>query len=336
VRFARPALLWLLLITPILALVDRWAARRRKAAVARIGRPAAVAGQLTAPATRRRWWPGLAYSIGWVSLVLGLSGPRWGKSDETGIAVGRDVVVVIDLSRTMLADDMAALSAPTRWEAARNAAIDLIDGMARRGGHRVGVVLFAARPHLLCPLTTDYDHARAVVADIDGQFPPVETRPPVGAPVRSGTRIGAALIAAVKAHDKRFPGYQDVVLISDGDDPGEDREWVRGADAAREAGIPVHAVGVGDHAGTFLPFGEQLEETRLKPEPLEQVAAETRGQYVGAGKDAPRLGEFFRTQVEPLPGREVSDETVPLPKERYVWFLAPALALFAVGWLRGR
>src|SRR4051794_801848 len=196
VRFARPGLLWLLLLAPVLALVDRWAARRRRAAVSRIGRPAAVAGQLTGPTGRRRW-SGLAYSLGWVALVLGAGGPRWGKSDETGIAVGRDVVVVIDVSRTMLADDMADRAAPTRWEAARSAALDLIDGMARRGGHRGGGGLVAARPHLLCPLTTDYDHARAVVADVDGQFPPVEVRPPPGEKVRSGTRIGAGLILAV-------------------------------------------------------------------------------------------------------------------------------------------
>lgn len=336
VRFARPEFLWLLLLAPVLALVDRWASRRRRAAVSRIGRPAAVAGQLTGPTGRRRW-SGLAYSLGWVALVLGVSGPRWGKSDETGIAVGRDVVIVVDLSRTMLADDMADRAAPARWGAARNAATDLIDGMARRGGHRVGVVVFAARPHVLCPLTTDYDHARAVVADIDGQFPPIEVRPPVGEKVRSGTRIGAGLILAVKTHDKRFPGYQDVVLLSDGDDPADDKEWVKGGDAARDAGIPVHAVGFGDpDAGTIMTFGEELDQTRLVEAPLKQIAAETRGHYVAARKDAPRLGEFFRTQIEPLPGREVSDETIPLPKEQYVWFLAPALALFAIGWLRGR
>ncbi|MBA4188590.1 MAG: hypothetical protein C0467_11370 [Planctomycetaceae bacterium] len=331
-RFARPELLWLLLLLPVFAILNRWAARRRRAAIAKIGKPNTIAGQFTRQATRNRW-----FGLAWAFLILGVAGPLWGKSDETGVAVGRDVVIVIDLSRTMLADDMTDRKTPARWQAARLAAIDMIDAMAARGGHRVGVVVFAARTKLLCPLTTDYDHARAIVAEISGEYPPVEVRPAVGVDVLSGTRIGAGLIAGVKAHDNRFLGFQDIVLLSDGDDPGEDMEWVRGAGAAREARIPVHSVGLGDpDSGTFMTLDDEPFETRLQEAPLKQIAAETRGQYVASRKDTPRLGEFFRSQIEPLPGREVSDETVPLPRERYLWCLVPALALFTLGWLRGR
>jgi Ca-activated chloride channel family protein len=335
VRFARPEALWLLLLLPLLGLVNRWAARRRRAAAARIGRPAALAGQLTRPVARRRWL-GLAYPLAWVLLVVGLAGPRWGKSDETGIAVGRDVVLVIDLSRTMLADDMADPANARRWQAARAGALDLLDAVARRGGHRVGVVVFAAHPKVVCHLTTDYDHVRAVLEELDGEFPPPEIRPGP-TEVVSGTRIGAGLLAAVAAHDPRFPGSQDIVLISDGDDPGEDREWIRGSDAARKAGIPVHAVGVGrSDQPAVVDVGGELISTKLQGDPLKQVAAETRGQYLGAGRDTPHLGDFFRARIEPYPSREYSDDSVPLPRERYPWFLGPALVLFAVGWLRGR
>jgi Ca-activated chloride channel family protein len=341
VRFARPGLLWLLLLLPALVFVNRWAVRRRRAAVARIGRPGAVAGQLTHPVARRRWL-GLAYPLAWVLLVLGVAGPRWGKSDERGIAVGRDIVIVIDLSRSMWADDMSDRSAPTRWEAARAAALDLLAGVSRRGGHRVGVVVFAARAKLVCPLTTDYDHARAIVEELDGKYPPPEIRPGVGTDAPSGTRIGVGLTAAVQAHDARFPGFQDIVLISDGDDPASDKEWVRGSDAARKADIPVFAVGVGNPAvATTLKLNtddpeSKMPESRLQEAPLQQVAEETRGQYVAARTEIPRLGEFFRTHLEPLPSRDVSDESIPLPKERYAWFLGPALALFGIGWFRGR
>src|SRR5438045_2803436 len=107
VRLARSDALWLLLLLPVLALLNRWASRRRKRAVAAIGRPAAVAGQLTHPYAVRGALRllGLAYPLAWLLLVLGIAGPRWGKSDEAGVAVGRDLVIVIDLSRSMLADD---------------------------------------------------------------------------------------------------------------------------------------------------------------------------------------------------------------------------------------
>ena len=336
VRLARPDALWLLLLLPVLGLLNWWAARRRKRAIAAVGRPAAVAGQLTHPRPTRRWL-GLAYPVAWVLLVFGIAGPQWGKSDEPGVAVGRDLVIVIDLSRSMQADDMSDPDAKTRWEAARKGALDLLQAVARRGGHRVAVVVFAARPKLICPLTTDYEHVRAVLEDVDGQYPPPEVRPGADPNVVSGTRIGAGLIAAVQAHDKEFTGSQDIILLSDGDDPVTDQEWVRGSDAARAAGIPVHTVGVGSTTEpTVMQLGEELVSTQLQEDVLDQIAKQTRGQYVAARRDVPNLGEFFRTRVEPNPSRVYTGDQVPQPRERYPWFLAPALALFLVGWVRGK
>ncbi len=336
VRLARPDALWLLLLLPVLGLLNWWAARRRKRAIAAVGRPAAVAGQLTHPRPTRRWL-GLAYPVAWALLVFGIAGPQWGKSDEPGVAVGRDLVIVIDLSRSMQADDMSDPEAKTRWEAARKGALDLLQAVARRGGHRVGVVVFAARPKLLCPLTTDYEHVRAVLEDVDGRYPPPEIRPGADPNVVSGTRIGAGLIAAVQAHDKEFTGSQDIILLSDGDDPVNDQEWVRGSDAARAADIPVHTVGVGSTTEpTVMQLGEELVSTQLQEDVLDQIAKQTRGQYVAARRDVPNLGEFFRTRVEPNPSRVYTGDQVPQPRERYAWFLAPALALFLVGWVRGK
>jgi Ca-activated chloride channel family protein len=347
VRFARPELLWLLVVLPVLGLLDRYAAYRRRRAVGAVGRPAAVAGLQTHPARRRRLL-GLAYPLAWTALILGLAGPRWGLSDETGVAVGRDVVVVIDLSRSMLADDTAG---PARWQTAKAGAFDLLDAVSKRGGHRVGLVVFAARPKLVCPLTTDYRHVRAKVEELDGEYPPPDCRPGPHDPLAvSGTRIGAALRAAVEAHDSRYPGRQDIILISDGDDPAEDREWATGADAARRAKIPVHTFGVGDpnRPSTITVRGVLLEaplkegqppspvQTQLRVDVLREIAADTVGTPVVAGRDVPRVGEFFRTAIEPLPTREVTDDAVPQPKERYGWFLLPAMVLFGVGWLRGR
>ena len=335
VTFARPDTLWLLLLLPAFGLLNLWAKRRRQAAMAKIGQPRAVAAQMVGTDARR--WLRAAYPLAWVLLIVGTAGPRWGTSDETGVAVGRDVVLVLDLSQSMKGRDMAEPAAKTRWEAARNAALDLLTGMEKRGGHRVAVVVFAVRAKLLCPLTTDIEHAREIVKEIDGESPPPEIRPVAGAVVASGTRIGLGLLAAVDAHDKRFPGYQDIILVSDGDDPADDREWVKGTDKAREEKIPVHVVGVGDtETGAKLEFGKESVTTKLREEVLLQITTETRGRYVAARTNAPALGEFFRSYIEPLPSREVSDETIPLPKERYPWFLAPALVLLCVGWIRGK
>lgn len=347
VRFARPELLLVGLLLPAFALLNAFAASRRRRTADAVGRPAAVAGLRTHPRPGRRW-VGLAYPLAWAALTLGLAGPRWGKSDEPGVAVGRDVVLVLDVSRSMLAKDLSSDAA--RWEAGRAGLLDLMSAVRARGGHRVAVVVFAARPKLLVPLTTDYDHAAAAIEEIDGRHPPPDCRPGADPAVISGTRIGAALVAAVAAHDPRFPGSQDIILVSDGDDPAADREWLRGAEAARAADIPVHVVGIGNPDvetpvlldDGFLEFQQQDDlppdqvRTKLEERPLRQIAAETRGQYVSARKDTPRLGEFFRAAVEPYPSRLVVEDSVPQPKDRAVWFLGSALGLFAVGWVRGR
>jgi Ca-activated chloride channel family protein len=333
VRFARPELLALFIVFPLFALANRYAARQRLRAAESIGQ---IHHLNTRTHTRRRWL-GLAYPLAWVALILGVAGPRWGKSDEPGVAVGRDIVIVVDLSQSMQANDMSDANAKTRWEAARAGLQDLMTTVSRRGGHRVAIVFFAARAKLILPLTTDYDHIRAVIAEIDANWPPPEVRPGADPNVVSGTRIGAALQLAVQTHDPRFPGSQDILLLSDGDDPADDREWAKGSAAARAAGIPVHVVGLGDPDNTtLLTLGEELVNTKLNEDLLKQIAAETRGEYLPARRDVPRLGEFFRSRIEPHSTREVSDDAIPQPKERYAWFLCTALVLFSIGWLRGK
>jgi Ca-activated chloride channel family protein len=340
VRLARPGALWLVLLLPVLVLFNWRAARARVRAVQTIGRRTAILGLMTHPGRGSWRWLGWAYPLGWLLLILGVAGPRWGKSEEPGVSIGRDLVIALDMSRSMRADDMSDPKVKTRWEAARTGAISLVRAAARRGGHRVAVVVFAAKPKLLCPLTTDYDYVLAILEDLDVNYPPPEIRPGADPNAVSGTRIGAGLIAAVQAHDEQFTGSQDIVLISDGDDPLQDREWLRGSSAAAAAHIPVHTVGVGGIATPAVLEigidGQDVVGTLLHEEPLKQIAEDTRGVYLPARRDTPNLAEFFQTRIEPNTTRAYTGDQIPQPKERYAWVLAPALLLLLAGWIRGR
>jgi Ca-activated chloride channel family protein len=346
VRFAAPWALWLSLAPAALS-VARWVGGRRlRGRLAAVGRPGAVAGLAARPAGGRL--PGFLLFLGWTLLVVGAAGPRWGAGGEEGVAVGRDVVILLDISRSMWAADMAGRGTPERWQAAAAGATELVDAAARAGGHRVAVVLVATRPAVLVPLTTDADHLRLRLADLDARAPPAEVRPAEDAP--SGTRLGAGIAAAVAAHDPRFPGYQDIVLVTDADDPAGDEEWRAGVAAARAAGIPVHVVGVGDPARDSFVLasnGEPLEsvgpngvprqvQTRLNEAVASAIAAETGGAYLPARQGPVRLGEFFRARIEPHPTKELSDDRLPQPRDRAAWFLGPAAACFALAWLRQR
>jgi Ca-activated chloride channel family protein len=343
VSFDRPGLLWLGLV-PLSFVVLTWLGlRQQRTRLAKIGRPGAVASLLTGspgPSRLGVWFR----SFAWLGLTLGVAGPRWGPGEPDGVAFGRDMVLIVDLSRSMLADDCAGGKA--RWQAAVAGGVDLLEYLKTRGGHRVAVVAFAARPVLLCPLTTDFDHARAKLNEINGKFPPPGVRPDRD-DFPSGTRIGAAVAFAVESLDERFLAFRDVIVLSDGDDPADDREWSVGVSAARKAGVPVHCVGLGDPVeSSLIPLGDgplefagpgavpDVVRTKLNEAVLRSLAAEARGQYLSAKRAVPDLAAFVRTAVEPNPARELTDDQLPQKRLRSGWFYAAA-ALFLLLW-RGR
>lgn len=336
VRFARPGLLWLSVLpvlVAVLAFISEW---RKRKAIAAFGRPAAVAGLHTVRPTRQ-WLARFLLGLGWTAVVLAVAGPKWGKGADDGTAVGRDVIVVIDLSRSMQATDLSVAGA--RWQAAVRATDDLLVALRNKGGHRIGVVVFAARPVLFVPLTTDHSHVRQKLRELDGEQPPHSVRP-LDDSIPSGTRIGAALKLAVASHDPRFTGAQDILLFTDADDPEPDSEWANGVTVARNAGVPVHVVGIGNpkqfHLLHLKARGEEVVETRLVQEVAEEIAAEGRGVYLPAHRDPPDMAAFFRTQIEPLPPRQLDDDPTTQLQDRSVWFYLAAAVLLLVGWVRER
>lgn len=334
IRWARPGLLWLSFVPPALLLLDWWARRQNRAVAERLGRASAIRN-LAIRSPRRSALGRVCFGLAWSAFVVAMAGPRWGQGDDGGVAVGRDVVVVIDLSKSMLATDLASPQA--RWQAARDAALDLISAARRRGGHRIGIVVFAARAKVFVPLTTDYDHLKQMLDELDAEVQPVEIRP-ADEFAKSGTRIGAACALAVQAHDDRFPGKQDIVLLSDGDDPADDREWAEGIAGARTAEIPIHTVGIGDIVHSPLTINkrggdDELISTKLVEEPLRTIALETRGQYLPARRDSPRLAEFFATQLEPLPSRELTDDAAPALRDRSTSFWLFGMVMLLGAWI---
>lgn len=326
--FAQPWALLLLAVLPAVMSLLLWNAERRRRALARLGSVLAIESLLT---VRRGLGAlrALTLLLGLLLLVLGVAGPQWGRDRDQTAAPGRDLLVVLDCSRSMYAEN------PSRFQRARKALVDLTDELQKRGGHRVGLVVFAARAELACPLTHDYDHFRATLDDLDPVMLPSELGPgkasQSGLPEKSGTRIGEALTVAVAAHDERFSSATDILLLSDGDDPAKDNEWLIGVAEAKQHNIPVYVVGVGDpNEASTLQIGDQTVQTRLTEEPLKQIALETNGKYIPAHTRSVPLGKIYLETIATQPLREASIDALPLYRPRYVWVLLPALALLVV------
>jgi Ca-activated chloride channel family protein len=271
-------------------------------------------------------------------MILGIAGPKWGMAAVDETAPGRDIVVVLDLSRSMLAPDVLGRADPNRAGAAIDAARHLADHVRRRGGHRLALVVFAARARIACPLTHDYNHFEETL----GTLQPADAWLEIGPSADdspSGTRIGAALKEAVELFDASSRGFQDILLLSDGDDPVDDHEWREGISAAKQRGIPVYTIGLGDpENATPIPTEDRRPlmhaglpvVTKLQEAPLQEIARETRGEYVSARTGMVPLADIFRRSIEKQPSREPVGDSLPMYRQHSSWCFGLAFVLLAL------
>lgn len=259
------------------------------------------------------------------SLILGilaLMRPQTPGATEA-VSAGRvsaDIMVVLDVSRSMLADD----AAPTRLERAK-AEIEEMVGKMR--GHRLGLVAFAGRAAVLSPLTPDHSFFRMILRSVD-------TR----SVSRGGTQIGTGLRKAIESFDPG-PGAKLILLITDGED--HESYPLEAAGEALEAGIRIVAIGIGSEAGSQINLvdpqtgGRTLLTdregkpvmSRLDGELLRQIALKTEGAYVPAGVAALDMESIVRGHLEPLVRDAATiDSARTTPREHYPWFVLGSLA----------
>ncbi len=323
--FANPALLWLLLAFPVCSALLLYAHFRRQRAAH------AVSGQLWRQAILvkrgRRGWKAACLSLAIALLALACAGPQWGADKSAEFRSGRDVIVVLDLSRSMSAEQ------PSRRELALRALRDLANRFEDNGGNRVALIGFAAQPRLFFPLTQDYDHLRHTLGQIAADdFPSLFVEDAV-----SGTRIGAAIKLALASFDPQRANRPVLVLLSDGDDPGKDDEWRQGVDAVVEKRIRIHTVGIGDpFKAETIPVDRELlmfdgvpVRTKLNEEVLRDIARATGGEYLPAHTSDFKLGAVVQQLLDADELREEAptDSELTVYQLRYAWFLLPAVLL---------
>jgi Ca-activated chloride channel family protein len=242
--------------------------------------------------------------------------------------VSADIMVVLDVSRSMLAED----AAPNRLSRAK---AEINEFVERVQGHRVGLVAFAGRASVLCPLTSDYGFFHLVLRDVDTHAVP-----------RGGTRIGEAIRKAVAAFGPGRGASRIMLLITDGED--HDSYPLDAAREAVDAGIRIVAIGFGSETGSEITLTDpatgartlltdrdgQVVRSRLDGELLREIALTTEGVYVPAGTSALDLDSIVEAHVEPLVTDARSQRTRPVVVEHYRWFVLGALAaLVAAVWV---
>lgn len=251
--------------------------------------------------------------------IVAAAQPRWGTEQSAVPRIGADLVIVLDISRSMEARDVA----PSRLEAAKTA---LRATLTRVGGDRVGLVVFGGSGRLRFPLTTDLSAASQVISSLETGSVIVE----------AGTSASQGLDTAVEMFDTDSKAGRVILLITDGDDLGSDPAGV--ATRIRASGIDLLVAGAGTGQGGTVPVFDQRTKTfvdktgsdgkpiitRLNETFLRSLAAAAGGRYIGSdlaavpGAVAGRLSAIQRARFE--------EERTTIPVERFQWFAAAALA----------
>lgn len=319
VEFANRSVLLALWALPLLLVLAGFAVRRQRRRRARI-----LAAPMEARLMPRRSTAASLVRAGLIALglgayVLALARPRFGSDVEAVEETGADLVVLLDVSRSMLSEDVF----PNRLERAKTYVRDL---MLRLRGDRIGVVAFAGRPVLACPLTSDHAFVKLVLDDLDPDFAPRG-----GTAIGDAIRLGLELTGDVPERDKAF------VLFTDGED--HESFPLEAAKLAAERKVQIFAIGIGDpvsgatvpgkSAGQRLEYQGELVRSKLDESLLKDIAVATGGAYVPAGTGTYDLGQVYVDHLAKLRASTLGGEQRVRLKERYQWFLGLGLALYA-------
>jgi Ca-activated chloride channel family protein len=320
--FGQPAVLHWLWLLPLFAGLFWWAERRRRALVGRLVAPklrALLAGN-TSPA--RRVFRGGCVLGALALLVVALAGPRLGYDTIETPHRGRDVVIAMDVSRSMLAPDVA----PTRLQRAKLLVEDLVSEL---GGDRIGLVAFAGSAFLQAPLTLDHGAVLVALDELDTDLIP-----------KGGTNIAAAIRASEEAFTKAEGFSRAILIISDGEEL--DADGVAAARAAAEDGIRIFTVGVGSPEGSEIPLpgGDFVRDpagkvvtTKLDESRLREIAGVAGGFYTPLDGNAAQL--LATEGIGRMEAVETDVGSSRRPVERYQWPLGAAIALLVLQALVG-
>jgi Ca-activated chloride channel family protein len=327
IHFESVEMFHLIWLVPALALIVLLAGRRARRALGELTR---LGARLAPVDLRRRRWRRAMLLLSAALIIVALTRPGWNPQPVVVHQEGRDVVFLVDVSRSMLAEDLA----PNRLERAKLAMLDALPVLE---GDRVALVAFAGEARIVCPLTRDYGFFRWAAEGLS---------PADGG--SGGTLIGDAIRkVAGDLFDPLERRYKDVILISDGED--QDSFPAEAAAAAAEQGVRIIAIGLGDAAaGSRIPIVDASGErryltyrgrevwSRLEAETLRRIALATPGgRYLHAATGSFDLGAIYRELISGSEGRDLGPVEITRPQERYQVFLGAAFALLAAQWLLG-
>jgi Ca-activated chloride channel family protein len=312
--FAQPGWLVLLILIPLLGFGAMFASRMRKRQWEAFVAPRLRGALLKRGSSLPRWLALFFLLTACTALIIALARPQGDAGVKTEKTLGRNVLIALDLSRSMRVTDVQ----PDRLSQAKIVIYELLEAMPNE---RIGLIGFAGNPYLYAPLTIDHSAVRETVEQIDETWAP-----------KGGSDLAAAVHLATETLKKTGQKNNALVILSDGEKHEGDLDAM--ITEAEKAGVYILAVGVGTEDGGFVPNsvfpnGRMIDRkgravvSRLQADVLRKLAAETKGRFALAGSvDIP---EMVKSVVKDLDAFEMNGRDRRVSIEFYQWMMLPAI-----------
>lgn len=322
INFAQPQYLLLILLIPLFFVsyvLMRYFRRRR---IRKFGDERLVSGIMPSVSRSKGWVRLVLFSLAFFFFSIGMSRPQIGAKLKEHKTKGAEIMIVLDVSNSMLAEDYS----PNRLERAKLAISKLVD---RLRDDRIGLIVFAGSSFVQLPITTDYVSAKMFLNSISPESVPIQ-----------GTAIGEAINTAIRSFSAQSEKSRAIIVITDGENHEDDP--VAAAKQAAEMGIRVFTIGVGSSEGKPIPMdGELLKDksgnivvSRLDEKTLKQIAAAGNGMYVRAGNSEFGLNPII-DEIQKMQDEQFSSVVFEEFDEQYMYFFGIALVFFVLEMLVG-
>lgn len=321
--FAEPKYLFLILLIPVFFVIQAVVLKLRKRKIRKFGDEELVEQLMPSYSRAKVWLRMSLFSLAFLFFSLGMARPQMGAVLKEHTARGAEVMIVLDVSNSMLAEDYS----PNRLERAKLAISRVVDKLR---DDRIGLVVFAGNSFVQLPITTDYVSAKMFLNSISTGSVPIQ-----------GTAMGEAISTALRSFSAQSDKSRAIIVITDGENHEDDP--VAAAEQAASMGVRVFTIGVGSPQGTMIPLedGGYLEDrdgnpvvTRLDDKVLQDVAAAGKGLYIHAGNREFGL-EPIINEIARMDDEEYNSIVFEEYDELYMYFLAVALFFLLIEMLVG-
>jgi Ca-activated chloride channel family protein len=321
-RFAHIDYLWGLLLIPVFILLFVVVSRWKSKAVKSLGDRNVVNLMIPDVSFSRPWLKFILFAVAYAFLLIGAADPQIGSKMEEEKRKGADLMILLDVSNSMLSQDLA----PNRLENAKRAIAQLIDNLH---SDRIGIIVFAGEAYVQLPVTTDYSAAKLFLNTINTNMVPTQ-----------GTAIGSAIDLGMKSFDFKDGTGKAMIIITDGENHEDDA--VAAAKNATDKDVTVHVIGVGSPEGAPIPIYQNGKQvgfhtdsagktvvSKLNEDMGKEIAAAGNGAYVRATNANSGLG-IVMDQIEKIQRKTVDSKNFKDFEDRFQFFLGFAFLLLVV------